>query len=208
MAGQHPRLTQISTSSSHQAPSLRRSKGLVMKKPYTNTRAKVFAYNAGVLHRLLIRAGETTMPHFFARQCATMGGPILCLARALLAAPFGPSAMCFLRTSQCFGWHGPNINHGTRGTTLRHHHAQNPFETTPRACTVETTMLPSDAAALRPGGLRAGGRLKNGSCKMMTLPMRRSAAVPVGMCGDKLRQRATMKCKEFWNEVLIFPAKR
>ena len=33
-------------------------------------------------------------------------------------------------------------------------------------------------------------------------------AVPVGMCGDKLRQRATMKCKEFWNEVLIFPAKR
>jgi hypothetical protein len=60
------------------------------------------------------------------------------------------------------------------------------------------TMLPSDAAA----------RLKNGSFKMMTLPMRRSADVPVGICEDKLWQRAMMKCKEFWNEVLIFPAKR
>jgi hypothetical protein len=43
----------------------------------------------------------------FVRQRATMGGSILCLARALLAAPFGPLAMCFLRTSQCFGWHDP-----------------------------------------------------------------------------------------------------
>ena len=34
-------------------------------------------------------------------------GSIRCLARPLLAAPFGPSAMCFLRTSQCFGWHDP-----------------------------------------------------------------------------------------------------
>jgi hypothetical protein len=47
-----------------------------------------------------------------------MGRSILCLARAspscialragsLLAAPFGPLAMCFLRTSQRFGWHDP-----------------------------------------------------------------------------------------------------
>jgi hypothetical protein len=68
----------------------------------------------------------------------------------------------------------------------------------PCAWKVETVTLHLDAAA----------RLKKGSCKMMTLPMRRSADVPVGMCGDKLRQRSTMKCKEFWNEVLIFPAKR
>ena len=66
-----------------------------------------------------IRTGETSMPHSFVRQCATMGGSILCLARALLAAPFGPSAMCFLRTSQCFGWHGPNIRHNQLGTAFR-----------------------------------------------------------------------------------------
>ena len=36
----------------------------------------------------------------------------LCLARPLLAAPFGPSVMCFLRTSQCFGWPDPNFKHG------------------------------------------------------------------------------------------------
>ena len=42
-----------------------------------------------------------------------------CISRALLAAPFGPSAMCFLRTSQCFGWHGPNIRHNQLGTAFR-----------------------------------------------------------------------------------------
>ena len=31
-------------------------------------------------------------------------------ARTLLAAPFGPSAMCFLHTSQCFGSHDPNFS--------------------------------------------------------------------------------------------------
>ena len=41
-------------------------------------------------------------------------------------------------------------------------------------------MLTSDAAA----------RLKNGSCKMMTLPMRRSADVLVGRCGDIQRRLA------------------
>ena len=41
----------------------------------------------------------------------------------------------------------------------------------PCAWKVETVTLHLDAAA----------RLKNGSCKMMTLPMRRSADVPVGM---------------------------
>ena len=35
------------------------------------------------------------------------GRVIVCLARALLATPFGPSAMRFLRTSQCFGSHDP-----------------------------------------------------------------------------------------------------
>jgi hypothetical protein len=74
-----------------------------------------------------------------------LGGFILCLARALLAAPFGPSAMCFLRTSQCFGWHGPNINHGTRRTTPRNQSAQNSSEPMPL----------SDAAA----------RLNLGSCE-------------------------------------------
>ena len=43
----------------------------------------------------------------------TEGPPLASLAplRAgcLLAAPFGLSAMCFLRTSQCFGWHGSKI---------------------------------------------------------------------------------------------------
>ena len=57
------------------------------------------------------KEGGATVPvaqlQSFARQRATMGGSILCLARALLAAPFGPLAMCFLRTSQCFGWHDP-----------------------------------------------------------------------------------------------------
>ena len=28
--------------------------------------------------------------------------------------------MCFLRTSQCFGWHAPNISLNMRGTTFRH----------------------------------------------------------------------------------------
>jgi hypothetical protein len=66
---------------------------------------------------------------------ATMGGPILCLARALLAAPFGPSAMCFLRTAQCFGWHGPNISHNRLGNTFRHHLAKNCPKTRPPART-------------------------------------------------------------------------
>ena len=43
-------------------------------------------------------------------------------------------------------------------------------KTTPRIRTVETTMLLSDAAA----------RLKNGLCKMMTLPMRWSPDITVG----------------------------
>lgn len=50
----------------------------------------------------------------------------------------------------------------------------------PVACTVETVMLPSDADA----------RLKKGSCKMMTLPMRRSADVLVGMAGNIHRRLA------------------
>ena len=33
----------------------------------------------------------------------------LCLASTLLAAPFGPSAMCFLRHARGFGWLDPNI---------------------------------------------------------------------------------------------------
>ena len=41
-------------------------------------------------------------------------------------------------------------------------------------------MLPSDAAA----------RLKKGSCKMMTLPMRPSAEVLVGMAGNIRRRQA------------------
>ena len=48
------------------------------------------------------------------------------------------------------------------------------------AWTVETVMLPSDAAA----------RLKKGSCKMMTLPMRPSAEVLVGMAGNIRRRQA------------------
>jgi len=38
------------------------------------------------------------------------GRVIVCLARALLATPFGPSAMRFLRTSQCFGSHDPFLS--------------------------------------------------------------------------------------------------
>ncbi len=38
----------------------------------------------------------------------------------MLAAPFGPSAMCFLRPARGFGWHGPRLNRLT---------------TTPRAAT-------------------------------------------------------------------------
>ncbi len=33
---------------------------------------------------------------------------IVCLARALLAAPFRPSAMGFLLSSQCFGSNDPS----------------------------------------------------------------------------------------------------
>jgi hypothetical protein len=34
----------------------------------------------------------------------------LCLARALLAAPSGPSAMCFLRHARGFGWLDQNFS--------------------------------------------------------------------------------------------------
>ncbi len=40
----------------------------------------------------------------------------LCLARALLATPFGPSAMCFLRPTRVFGWLDPNTNSETADT--------------------------------------------------------------------------------------------
>ena len=49
----------------------------------------------------------------------------------------------------------------------------------PCAWKVETRTFLSDAAV----------RLKNGSCKMMTLPMRRSADVLVGMDGNTHRRR-------------------
>jgi hypothetical protein len=44
------------------------------------------------------------------QSSADGGRGIVCLARALLATPFGPSAMCFLRTSQCFGSHAPSFS--------------------------------------------------------------------------------------------------
>ena len=53
-------------------------------------------------------------------------------------------------------------------------------ETTPDAWTVETVTLRSDAAA----------RLKKGSCKVMTLPMRRSAdGAPTLPCETSARRR-------------------
>ena len=60
--------------------------------------------------------------------------------------------------------HGPNINYGRCGMTARHLPAKT-AQATPAACTTETVILPLDAATLRPVGLRAGGRLKNGSCE-------------------------------------------
>jgi hypothetical protein len=44
---------------------------------------------------------------YAAARFVNPGESILCLARPLLAAPFGPFVMCFLRTSQCIGWHDP-----------------------------------------------------------------------------------------------------
>ena len=63
-----------------------------------------------------VRYGEPTLPF------GTKGAPnaqsarqplsifwraMLCLARAPLATPFGPSTMCFLNTAQCFGCRRP-----------------------------------------------------------------------------------------------------
>jgi len=57
--------------------------------------------------------------------------------------------------------HGPNINHEKPPRTLSHHSAPKFIRATPLL----------DAAA----------RLNLGSCETMTLPMRRSADVPVGI---------------------------
>ena len=59
------------------------------------------------LPRKWVSDGAPTLPWIRGSAIRNLGGSILCLARPLLAAPFGPSAMCFLRTSQCFGWHDP-----------------------------------------------------------------------------------------------------
>ena len=65
-----------------------------------------------------------------------------------------------------------HIKHGRRGMTRRHLPAKT-AQATPCACTTETVMLPSDAASLRPVGLRARGRLKNGSCEPKHWEVRR-----------------------------------
>jgi hypothetical protein len=49
-----------------------------------------------------------------ARQRATPWRVNLCLARALLAAPSGPSAMCFLRHARGFGWLDPSLRRRSR----------------------------------------------------------------------------------------------
>jgi hypothetical protein len=49
----------------------------------------------------------------------------LCLARALLATPFGPSAMCFLRSTRVFGWLDPNTNSETADTRPEITHPNN-----------------------------------------------------------------------------------
>ena len=84
LGGTASSLTQTSTSARHRAPSLRRDTHCVTKSSYNKTQAKVFAYNAGILHRPRTRTGETTTPHSFARQCATLGGP--CSVRAEISS--------------------------------------------------------------------------------------------------------------------------
>jgi len=54
--------------------------------------------------------------------------------------------MCFLRPARGFGWLDPRLNRSAATPRV---------PITPAACTTETVMLPSDAAA----------RLKNGSCE-------------------------------------------
>jgi hypothetical protein len=65
--------------------------------------------------------GTMALPnHAAVRQRVVNGKVDLCLARALLATPFGPSAMCFLRPARVFGWLDPRLNR------LRHHDASFP----------------------------------------------------------------------------------
>jgi hypothetical protein len=96
-----------------------------------------------------------------------------------------------------------HIKHGRRGMTARHHPAK-AAQATPCACTTETVMLPSDAASLRPVGLRARGRLKNGSCEPKHWEVRRKriADGPKGVA-SRARARQTMTLP--FSRILPFP---
>jgi hypothetical protein len=45
------------------------------------------------------------------------------LLAPLLAAPSGPSAMCFLRPARGFGWLDPRLSRTATTSSRSHHHA-------------------------------------------------------------------------------------
>ena len=44
----------------------------------------------------------------------------------MLAAPFGPSAMCFLRPARGFGWPDPSLNRPATTAPRSHHDTHHP----------------------------------------------------------------------------------
>ena len=79
--------------------------------------------------------GAASLPFIFERRCRaahTVGAPLrskwrddLCLARTLLAAPFGPSSMCFLGTARCLGCVVPNLSRKAASSGWQNHGQQN-----------------------------------------------------------------------------------
>jgi hypothetical protein len=54
---------------------------------------------------------------------AVLGGSTFALLAPVLAAPFGPSAMCFLRHTRAFGWLDPSLNRVIAPPSRSHHAA-------------------------------------------------------------------------------------